>query len=77
PRRGFTQKLLYYITNSYFKSLIVIFSGPYSISIAINKYKSVLIVANRFGIAAHLSSLKKLIYDYNARLGRTRRIRLV
>ncbi|PVH68529.1 hypothetical protein DL98DRAFT_599439 [Cadophora sp. DSE1049] len=53
------------------------FSGPHGTSIAMDEYESVLMVASGFGIAAHLSSLKKLIYGYNARLGRTRRIRLV
>ncbi|KAH7310341.1 hypothetical protein BKA65DRAFT_413916, partial [Rhexocercosporidium sp. MPI-PUGE-AT-0058] len=77
PRRGFTRKLLYYTANSYLRSSVVVFNGPHNISIVINEYESVLIIASGFGIAAYLFSLKKLIYNYKARLGRTRRIRLV
>ena len=40
-------------------------------------YKSILMVASGFGIAAQLAYLKKLIYGYNARLVRARRIHLV
>ncbi|KAL5325409.1 hypothetical protein ACEPPN_006534 [Leptodophora sp. 'Broadleaf-Isolate-01'] len=77
PRRGFTRKLLYHAANGHLRSPVVMFSGPHGTSIAMDEYESVLMVASGFGIAAHLSSLKKLIYGYNARLGRTRRIRLV
>ena len=44
---------------------------------AMDKYKSVLMVASGFGIAALLPYMKKLIYDYNARKGRARRIHVV
>ncbi|KAH7393741.1 putative cell surface metalloreductase [Cadophora sp. MPI-SDFR-AT-0126] len=77
PRRGFTRKLLYHAANGHLRNPVVMFSGPHGTSIAMDEYESVLMVASGFGIAAHLSSLKKLIYGYNARLGRTRRIRLV
>ena len=77
PRRGFTRKLLYHAANGHLRDPVVIFSGPHGKSIDMDDYESVLMVASGFGIAAHLSSLKKLIYGYNARLGRTRRIRVV
>jgi len=77
PRRGFTRKLLYHAANGHLRDPVVIFSGPHGKSIDMDEYESVLMVASGFGIAAHLSSLKKLIYGYNARLGRTRRIRVV
>ncbi|KAH9203273.1 hypothetical protein DL95DRAFT_505089 [Leptodontidium sp. 2 PMI_412] len=77
PRRGITRKLLYHAANGHLMNPVVMFSGPHGTSIAMDEYESILMVASGFGIAAHLSSLKKLIYGYNARLGRTRRIRLV
>jgi hypothetical protein len=39
--------------------------------------ENILMVASGFGIAAHLPYLKQLIYGYNAREVRTRRIHLV
>lgn len=42
-----------------------------------DEYKSVLIVASSFGIAALLPYLKKLIHGYNTRVGRARRIHVV
>ncbi|CZT07745.1 related to FRE2 Ferric (and cupric) reductase [Rhynchosporium graminicola] len=69
PRRGLTRKLLYHAANGHLRNPVVIFSGPHGTSIAMDEYESVLMVASGFGIAAHLSSLKKLIYGYNARLG--------
>jgi ferredoxin-NADP reductase len=77
PQRGLTQKLLYHATNGHFINPVVIFSGPHGADIAMDEYESVLMIASGFGITAHLSSLKKLIHGYNARLVRTRRIRLV
>ena len=41
------------------------------------EYESVLMVASRYRIAAYLPYLQKLIYGYNARTVRTRRIHLV
>jgi NAD(P)H-flavin reductase len=45
------------------------FSGPYGIDLAKDRYESVLIVASGFSIAALLPYLKKLIHGYNARMG--------
>ena len=77
PQRGLTQKLLYHAVNGHFINPVVMFSGPHGTDVAMDEYESVLMIASGFGITAHLSSLKKLIYGYNARLVRTRRIRLV
>jgi NAD(P)H-flavin reductase len=46
-------------------------------ALAMDRYESVLMMASGFGIAALLPYLKKLIHDYNARVGRARRIRVV
>jgi len=46
------------------------FSGPYRIDLAIDRYKSVLIVASSFSIAAVPLYLKKLIHSYNTYIGR-------
>lgn len=43
----------------------------------LGEHESVLMVASGFGIAALFSHLKRLIYSYNARLVRARRIHLV
>ncbi|KAH7383155.1 hypothetical protein BKA64DRAFT_582870, partial [Cadophora sp. MPI-SDFR-AT-0126] len=51
-----------------------LFSGPYGTSIVIDEYKSILIVASGFSIAAHLLYLKKLIYDYSSHRVQARRI---
>ena len=56
---------------------LVVFSRPHGISIEIDEYGSILMLASGFGVAAHLLYLKKLIYSYNVRLIRARRIHLV
>ncbi|PVH68567.1 hypothetical protein DL98DRAFT_440915, partial [Cadophora sp. DSE1049] len=48
-------------------NFLVLFSRPYKTSLVINEYKSILIVASGFSIAAHLLYLKRLIYSYNSR----------
>lgn len=53
------------------------FSGPYRRSISIEEYKTVLIVASGFSIAAQLIYLKRLIHRYNSREVRARQIYLV
>lgn len=42
-----------------------------------DEHESIPMVASGFGIAAHLPYLKKLIYSYNTRAVRARRIHLV
>ncbi|ELR03562.1 hypothetical protein VC83_02576 [Pseudogymnoascus destructans] len=53
------------------------FNGPHGPRVAMDEYESILMVATGFGIAAHLPHLKRLIYGYNARIVRARRIHLV
>lgn len=55
----------------------VLFSSPHGRSAAVGDYENILMIADGFGIAAHLPYLKRLIYGYNARKVRTRRIHLV
>lgn len=77
PRRGLTRELLDHAKRGYTINPIVMFSGPHGIDLAMDKYESVLMVASGFGIAALLPYLKKLIHDYNNRVGRARRIHVV
>jgi predicted ferric reductase len=77
PRRGLTRELLDHAKRGYTLNPMVMFSGPHGMGLAMDKYESVLMVASGFGIAALLPYMKKLIYDYNARMGRARRIHVV
>jgi NAD(P)H-flavin reductase len=77
PRSGFTGELLNHTKKGYTINPVVIFSGPYSIKVPIGEYESVLIVASGFGIAAFVPYLRKLLYGYNTRAVRARRIHLV
>jgi FAD-binding domain/Ferric reductase NAD binding domain len=76
PRRGFTQKLLQYSKSNHSPRLAP-FSGPHGTSAPVRDYKTVLMVASGFGIAAQLPYLRQLIYGYNACKTRTRRVHLV
>ena len=58
-------------------SYLALFTSLYKARALVNKYKTVLIVISRFGIAAQLSYLKQLIHGYNTCKTRTRRIHLV
>ncbi|KFZ02687.1 hypothetical protein V500_00025 [Pseudogymnoascus sp. VKM F-4518 (FW-2643)] len=77
PRRGLTRELLYHAKKCYTINPLVVFSGPHGASLSMGEYESVLMVASGFGIAAFVPHLKKLIYGYNTRAVRTRRIHLV
>jgi len=77
PQRGLTGELLYYAKKGHAMNPLVVFSRPHGISVGIDEYESILMVASGFGVAAHLPYLKKLIYGYNVRLIRARRIHLV
>ncbi|OBT55433.1 hypothetical protein VE04_05610 [Pseudogymnoascus sp. 24MN13] len=77
PRRGLTRELLYHAKKGYTINPLVMFSGPHGASPSMGEYESVLMVASGFGIAAFVPHLKKLIYGYNTRAVRTRRIHLV
>ena len=56
---------------------LALFTGPHGISVPIDEYETVLLIASGFGVAAQLPYLKKLIYGYNACKTRTRRVHLV
>ncbi|KFZ13859.1 hypothetical protein V501_03498 [Pseudogymnoascus sp. VKM F-4519 (FW-2642)] len=77
PRRGLTRELLHHAKEGYTLNPIVVFSGPHGPHVPMHEYESILMVASGFGIAAHFSHLKRLIYGYNSRLVRARRIHLV
>ena len=77
PQRGLTQELLYHAKKSHAMSPLVVFSGTHRISIEMDEYESILMVASGFSVATHLLYLKKLIYGYNVRLVHTRQIHLV
>ncbi|KFY03642.1 hypothetical protein V490_00110 [Pseudogymnoascus sp. VKM F-3557] len=77
PRRGLTRELLYHAKKGYTINPLVMFSGPHGANLSMGEYESVLMVASGFGIAAFVPHLKKLIYGYNTRAVRTRRIHLV
>ncbi|PVH70242.1 hypothetical protein DL98DRAFT_437406, partial [Cadophora sp. DSE1049] len=77
PRKGLTRNLLYYTKGDHAVNFLIIFNRPHKTSVAINEYKSILIVASSFGIATHLLYLKRLIYKYNFRRIQARRIYLI
>ncbi|OAF59117.1 hypothetical protein VC83_04114 [Pseudogymnoascus destructans] len=77
PRRGLTREMLYHAEKGYTINPLVMFSGPHGGTLSMGEYESVLMVASGFGIAAFVPHLKKLIYGYNTRAVRTRRIHLV
>lgn len=77
PRKGLTRQLLGHAEADGKGSHLVLFSGPHGMSAPVGSYETVLMIADGFGIAAHLPYLKRLIYGYNARNVRTRRIHLV
>jgi hypothetical protein len=86
PRGGMTQKLLHHLTLGTDDSQprldgslprLALFSGPHGISAPVGNYETVLMVASGSGIVAQLPYLKQLIYGYNARKSRTRRVHLV
>lgn len=81
PRRGLTREILYHAEadeKSGAKTACwVLFSGPHGTSAPVGEYENVLMIADGFGIAAHLPYIERLVHGYNARRIRTRRIHLV
>ncbi|KAK1712145.1 hypothetical protein BDP67DRAFT_438113 [Colletotrichum lupini] len=78
PRSGLTQKLLHFSKSQKSqKACPALFGGPHGMSIPVTDYDVVPMVASGYGIAAQLPYLKKLIYEFNSRKARTRRIHLV
>jgi NAD(P)H-flavin reductase len=75
PQKGLTRKLSSQgILNT---PRLVLFGGPYGISISVVEYETVLMFATGFGIAAQLPYLRKLIYGYQTCKTRTTRVHLV
>ncbi|KAK2037620.1 hypothetical protein LZ31DRAFT_434728, partial [Colletotrichum somersetense] len=78
PRSGLTQKFLQFSkSHKAQQTCLTLFGGPHGTSIPVTDYDVVLMVASGYGIAAQLPYLKKLIYEFNSRKARTRRIHLV
>lgn len=67
PRHGLTADLLRYVSTvaEGSVSFLVFFTGSHRISEYIDRYKIVLVIASRFGIATVIPYLKKIIYSYN------------
>ncbi|KAJ9654802.1 hypothetical protein H2201_008941 [Coniosporium apollinis] len=53
------------------------FSGPHGISAPVDKYKTVLMVASDFGVAAQLPYLKQAVFGRKSWKNRTRRVHLI
>ncbi|KUL81281.1 hypothetical protein ZTR_09810 [Talaromyces verruculosus] len=79
PRRGFSRELLKHARAAPqgSASLRAFIIGPHGMSNKVDRYESVVLVANDFGIAAAIPYLKKLVYSYNTSASRTRRVHLV
>jgi NAD(P)H-flavin reductase len=78
PRRGLTHELLKHAKNDIVaRPRLVLFSGPHGTSVDIGKYEKIIMVANGFGIAAHLPYQRRLIHGYNSHEICIRRIHLV
>jgi NAD(P)H-flavin reductase len=77
PRRGLTRELLCHAKSGHAMNSLVLFSGPHGKSVPMDDCENILMVADGFGIAAHLPYLKQLIHGYNAREVSARRIHLV
>jgi hypothetical protein len=79
PHRGLTADLLCHIRADprVLLSFLALVSSPHGISEPASRYKTVLVVASGFGIAAAIPYLKQLIHGYNANLSRTRRVHFV
>ncbi|GBF64101.1 hypothetical protein TMEN_6773 [Trichophyton mentagrophytes] len=58
-------------------SLPAFISGPHGVSLSVEKYERVLMVASELGVVAIIPYLKRLIHGYNTSTSRIRRINLV
>jgi NAD(P)H-flavin reductase len=90
PRKGLTRKLLQlaktdseqrldakpneYIHTHYLQPHLAMISGLHGLSVPVDNYKTVLMIASGFGIASHLPYLRQL---YHSCKTRNRRIHLV
>ncbi|EED16119.1 hypothetical protein TSTA_012280 [Talaromyces stipitatus ATCC 10500] len=73
PRRGFSGDLLKHAlaASPRSASFLALIIGPHGLSENVDRYESVMLVTNGFGIAAAIPYLKKLIYSYNTSASRT------
>jgi hypothetical protein len=79
PCRGLTADLLRHTQadRGVAFSFPAFISGPHGISEPVGRYETVLAVASGFGVAAVIPYLKQLMYGYNAKTSRTRRVHFV
>ncbi|KAL4961382.1 ferric reductase family protein [Aspergillus stella-maris] len=79
PRHGLTAKLLRYAPSALYRSVsfLALFTGPHGTTENVSQHKSVIVIASRFGIAAAVPYLKKMIYGYNTGTSQVRRLQLV
>jgi hypothetical protein len=79
PRHGLTADLLRYapVAVESSVSFLALFTGPHGTSEDVSQYESIIVIASRYGIAAAIPYLKKLIYGYNTCTSQVRRLHLV
>ncbi|KAL4936467.1 hypothetical protein BDV06DRAFT_233358 [Aspergillus oleicola] len=79
PRHGLTANLLRYAPSAVYRSVsfLTLFTGPHGTTENVSQHKSVIVIASRFGIAAAVPYLKKMIYGYNTGTSQVRRLQLV
>ncbi|KAK8118387.1 uncharacterized protein PG998_003013 [Apiospora kogelbergensis] len=79
PRRGFTGKLLRHCRRQGGQSVQrrAFITGPHGTNVAVNDYRTVLLVASGPGVIAMLPYLRKVIHGYYYRKGCTRRVHLI
>ena len=78
PRRGFTERLLRYTLRSLEPMpRLALYSGPYGRVIPVGDYRTVVMVASGFGIAAQLPYVNELMRGYKSNGIRTRRVHLI
>jgi hypothetical protein len=78
-RGGFTQKL-HQQSKRHGRSshsCVAVYTDPHGMSIPVEDYETVLVVASDFGVFATLPYMKQLMYGYKTCKSRTRRIHLV
>jgi hypothetical protein len=74
--RGLMRELVFYADSSTCRLCLSWSPGSHGQREAVDGYKSILIVASGFGIAAQLLYLKRLIQGHNTHEAHTRRIHL-
>ncbi|KAL4926645.1 ferric reductase family protein [Aspergillus undulatus] len=79
PLYGLTATLLRYAPAAVQSSVsfLALFTGPHGTSEDVSQYGSIIVIASRYGIAAAIPYLKKMIYGYNTCTSQVRRLHLV